>query len=145
MSREMETLNALWQQITAPYSNMEQRDGRQAQFLASLLLFFLLAGGFFQAIFIIISPPEIRLPLILAGVFSVAILLMLYRMSRTAHYRRAAVLTILVMALLIFVNAYFSSDPVLVLMYLVEPIILGSIFISLRTEAALTILSGAVH
>ena len=143
MSREMETLNALWQQITAPYSNMEQRDGRQAQFLASLLLFFLLAGAFFQAIFIIISPPEIRLPLILAGVFSVAILLMLYRMSRTAHYRRAAVLTILVMALLIFVNAYFSSDPVLVLMYLVVPILLGSIFISLRTAAALTLLAGA--
>jgi PAS domain S-box-containing protein len=139
----METLNALWERITAPYRNMEQRDGRQAQFLASLLLFFLLAGGFFQAIFIIVSPPELRLPLILAGAFGAGILLMLYHLSRTTHYRRAAMLTALVMAFLIFVNAYFVDEPALVLMYLVVPVLLGAVFVSLRTAATLTVLAGA--
>jgi PAS domain S-box-containing protein len=139
-------LAAGWEWLTRPAAVIRQRDmQRQARLLSSLLLvvitvgvllvltwelFYAPASPFWRSDFFL----EIGVLALLAGI---------YLMSRTRRYVLAAALTIGIVTLAIFGVAASTNDPerANLLAYLLVPVVVCSLFLSLRATALLIALN----
>ena len=133
----------LWNKLTAPSStvtNTEER--RQAQLLATLLLAIIAFGiSGIAPVFIALRTADqpVTRALMIGGI---ALLLVSYGISRTAHYRIASTLTLIITATAIFAAILVApAGTVDLTRYLVAGVLICAIMFSLRV----TILVASIY
>lgn len=132
-------LESSWALLTEPNQDLPSPEQRQAQFLSSLLLFFLLAGLSLVGAGLALAPTGARLELWNTAAVITAVFLPLYILSRTAYYHLAAVFSSFALSAFILVLALFTMAQPLLLTTLVIPLLLASVLLSLRATAALAL------
>lgn len=105
----MQRLRAWWEALTVPHASLPAGDKRQAELLSSLLLFVLVAGSLLQTLTISLAPAEQQRALATAGVTTAILVLALYLLSRAAHHRLAATLSVLALTVVILAGATPAS------------------------------------
>ncbi len=140
---------AMWQRLTVPYASLSPPERRQAQFLASILLFFIAAGVLIQAAAYALglSGEQVRLvasDFVLAGnellsgmALTVVLFAPLYALSRTRYYQLAAVISSYALSALILITVLMHLAPPLLLVILIIPLLLASALLSLRATMVL--------
>ncbi len=141
-------LRAIGDRLTRPVEAVQQPEQRRrAQLLASLLLFILLLALVVVGVSLWVEGIrsfDIRLALELAPLL---LLVVAYPLSRTRHYPLAAALVIggLILTILAFVIWNGVPHRADELIYLIVPVLLGSLFFSWRVVLAIGVISmGAV-
>ncbi|MBN1286540.1 MAG: PAS domain S-box protein [Anaerolineae bacterium] len=138
----LRSLGKIWLWLTTPAPAVEPPDQRrQARLLISLLAL-LVVFVFLTAVVSGASRPatsvwqnaEFTQSLVIAAFLGVA-----FGISRTRHYRLAAVLTVVTLSVSIFVSATYDGEPTSVFFfaYLVLPVLFSSLFLSLGATVAL--------
>ncbi|HZD10783.1 MAG TPA: PAS domain S-box protein [Candidatus Binatia bacterium] len=140
----MGKLTAWGRRLTEPRTDLPLAEKRQAQFLASLLLFFLCAGLILLAAALALVSSSIRLNVFGSMIAILALFAPLYALSRSSYYHLAAIFSSYALnALLLVVALCGASEPLLVAA-LVIPLLLGSVLLSLRASAVLAATTAAV-
>lgn len=138
-------LTRLWRRLTDPDPALVERDDqRQARVLAALLLAMLVIGALSSVSYEMMLPSaeSFRNTGFMVSLGIWAGMLVLYGISRTAHYRTAVV----VFWLLCIIAPFSLSVPepvaatsdLRLLAYLVIPVVVGTLFLSLRTAMLMT-------
>lgn len=129
--------------LTAPSHELAVKEKRQqARMLASITMVLLASMLIIVPVWIHFSPQFQAAPFISAGIFSLFILV--YGFSRTRYYQiGAALLTLSILGMIVVI--YFTApgaiaERMLVLMFLIIPILISSLFFR-RFTAAVVILS----
>jgi PAS domain S-box-containing protein len=136
------SLLAVWERLTRPAAAIQQRDlQRQARLLSALLLVVIVVGLLLVLAWELwIAPVDpFRRGDFFLEVGALALLTVIYRVSRTRRYTLAAVLTIGVVTGAIFAVAASTHDPerVNLLAYLLVPVVACTLFLSLQVAALL--------
>lgn len=137
-------LTASWALLTQPHGALSAPEQRQAQFLSSLLLFFLTAGLSLQAAGLVLAAPVARADLWYGIAVTVAVILPLYILSRTAHYQLAANFSSFALNALILIVALTTTAQPFLLATLVIPLLLASVLLSLRAATILALVTMTV-
>lgn len=137
-------LSAIWSFLTEPNPALPPPEQRQAQFLSSLLLFFLTAGLSLHAAGLVLAGPSARAELWSSAGVTTALCLPLYILSRTAHYRLASILSSVAFNAVILILALYTTAQPLLLAMLVIPLLMASVLLSLRATALLALTTIAV-
>lgn len=139
----MPKVRAFWQRITAPADELtDVRERQQAQLLASMTLI-LAMGNLFGVVTTVVPRVMIgSIPLWSLLALMTVVLLAAYGFSRTRHYQYAAVVAVGILLLPLY-TTYFNppqTDYELLSTYiwLVIPILLGSLFFSYRGQVILS-------
>lgn len=138
---------AVWDWLTAsPASVTHQSDRRQAQLLSSLLLLTMALGLLAVVAPLVLEPAQYSLqdPNTLLGLGALAVLAVLYGLSRAGYSQPVAIMTVAFASLVVFIIAWpdHSRDDVGMLTYLLIPILLSSALLSLRMTALLVAIDG---
>ncbi len=137
----MNQAKRIWGRLTDPSPSLQRQDRRrQAQLLASMLVCLILLTALGES-FMALTPSSRAFSDLFWMIVSLAGLLVAYSLSRTRHYKAAAVLLIGVASVGTFVISIYGNDPpdLEFLAYLVLPILLSGVFLSLRTTAVLAL------
>lgn len=124
-----------WRHITQPAASLQDQDQQQkAGLLASLSFVLLIVGSAIVTIWIIANPNFSAAPYISIGI--IAILIIIYALSRTVHYRIGA-FSLIIMLLLMVGTIYFTApgsvtERMLAGYFLAIAILLASILLSIQ-------------
>lgn len=140
--RRRATAGSIWRRLTEPSASLREPDRRrQAQLLASLLVFILPIGILTAGVTTALAEPSDHytgywLTLLALGPLSVA-----YVLSRTRYFTLGALISVVVSSLAVFAGALFGGSPVDLgfFDYLVVPLLFGKLFLSTRQLLWLTI------
>ena len=132
----------LWRWFIAPSPQIEAQDQRrQATLLSGLLLALMIVGilAEFMTVIFINQPNYTGYRESIAAVFIMAIV---YGISRTRHIRAASILAVMLVMLATFVSGWAQPFGVLggFLDYLILPLWLGSLYLSLRELVLLVVM-----
>ena len=137
---DIERRSWLLHKLTAPTDSLTEPEARrQAQFLAALLLTLVPLGLVAAVLPSLVSHSKAVLddPSFYVALGAAAVAAFAYRLSRTKAYRRAADLTVIIASLAMFAASFTDSNPVQLeaAVYLVIPVLLASILLSIRATA----------
>src|SRR5258708_12122311 len=145
MASNLSNIWTLWQRFIEPAAAIQDLEQRRKARLLSALLLVLTALGTFDLVISVAADydthsPNVS-PYILIGIINITVLLALYLLSRTVHYKLSAGLTLAV--LYIATVAIGLSIPregiAQILPYLSISVLLCSMLFSLRTTVILAI------
>jgi PAS domain S-box-containing protein len=135
----MRNLNILWQAWVEPSGEIQGLQRRQAQLVASFILIFILVDALWYFLTTIVLHGDNTQPTSnpILAVINIGVLLAAYKLSRTKHYQQAALLTLCITTLIIFITG--TTNPTS-LNYLVIPILVSAIFLKFRISLLFTII-----
>ncbi len=127
--------------LTAPHLSIEEPEHRRkAQLLATLMLAMLPVSIFSNILTRFIFPPDVLIGAqgFAVTLFGAFVTLLIYILSRTAYYVVGATLAVTISSLAIFVTVFISQIyEINFLVYLIIPVVLSNIFISVHFTALL--------
>jgi len=130
-------LGRVWHKLTEPSASIQELDRRRQARLLSSLLVALIVLVALATIFSLLSKSSnlsLQDPDLGATLIGLAVMLVVYRLSRTRFYTLAAVLTVAASSIATFAIALpeESPDDITVLVYLSMSVLLGSMLLSVR-------------
>lgn len=138
---EEETLSTqpfnIWVWLTAPHTSIRASERRRAHLLSALLATLFLLGSVAIILILFITHSATNLYIVLGATFFIGVA---YSLSRTAHYRLAALLTVFTLSISIFALEIFGPKPGQ-LYFLALGVLVSSLFLSRRHTIIITIVS----
>lgn len=136
----------LWHWLTEPVASVREPDRRrQAQLLASIFLL-LTPLGFVAVLLPYVFQPGSSIwfdPAVQVMILSALLAVAVYVLSRTRYYALAALLAIGLASVTIFMAAFpeVRAHDFSTLSYLILPVLIGSLFLSIRLAALITVIN----
>src|SRR5690348_7005216 len=138
---------SIWDRLTAPSAAIKEPDEQRQARLLSLVLFLLIPLGYFVTTILPILTGKIGIvlqdPAFYVAILSTLIIILLYILSRSRHYKVAATILVgfEVFSMYSISLLDHSSGEAFTLDYLVIPVIFASLFLPLGTVIVVAVVN----
>ena len=133
--RRRTTASSIWRRLTGPSASLREPDRRrQAQLLASLLVFIIPLSFLAEGVAIALAQPSDHYTGYWLTLLALGPILVAYALSRTRYFALGAIVSVVVPSLAVFAGVLFEDGPVYLgfFDYLVVPLLFGKLFLSTR-------------